>query len=349
MIDCNFPHIIYDKALGPQLWGHHHGESFKEAIRELANIRKDLMLDKSPHLRETWKTLAREQAQFTKLHLPKCFEEIEGISSGSNVPLEEIILLNNYTDFRDIKSQDEGCTTIGLNRTSRVCGQTWDMHSTAKNFVCTIECPDNWVVFSLVGCIGMMGVNKNNIFIGVNNINTSDGQSGIIWPAFIRAALYDKSTNNVLKMARNIPFTSGHNYLISDGESFENWEISSSEMESPSQILPKEKGIIFHTNHCLSPKLQKVEEETSLNSTTHERYHILEKVKDDIKTTQELIDLLKSHENYPKSICGHFESGVHDPSQTCGGGVYDFDKKEVIFWRGCSKFDKNYKEIRVKI
>ena len=56
-----------------------------------------------------------------------------------------------------------------------------------------------------------------------------------------------------------------------------------------------------------------------------------------IQKTAKNLDLrieIKDHEGYPKSICSHFESGVQDPSMTCGGAVAEYSANKYTFWRG---------------
>ena len=51
MIDVGFPHIVYEGD-APHEWGKQHGETYREAIHELASIRKGLLLARSPHLKD---------------------------------------------------------------------------------------------------------------------------------------------------------------------------------------------------------------------------------------------------------------------------------------------------------
>ena len=47
-------------------------------------------------------------------------------------------------------------------------------------------------------------------------------------------------------------------------------------------------------------------------------------------------------QNYPKSICSHYQAGGTDPSTTCGGGIYDYTESSAVFWRGCPTYDDNF-------
>jgi len=349
--DQHFPHIQYraDKSNGD--WGLAHGEEFRAGIQELISIRKELMLQKNPRLRPQLNSLAMAQFQTTLDFSPHLALELEGIANGAGVSLEDIVILNNYTDFRDIILPDEGCSTVFLKKENRaIVGQTWDMHSSAKNYLCTIALPSNknhsqTIILSLVGCLGLMGLTSKGLFIGVNNINTKNAKAGLIWPALVRSTLEAQSLDEMSKRLLKAPVTSGHNYLISDSTSGQHYEISPTAKECVSQVKASQtQAFVFHTNHCLGQRNKEVEENTSLSSTTFDRYTLLEKNLSKVENAYQLLGLLTSHENYPKSICSHFQSGVLDPSSTCGGGAYDYQSKTLFTWRGCPVHDINFSQ-----
>ena len=65
-MDLNFPIISYSKEKSALENGRVHGESFRSAIKELATIRKNLMIERNPGLQgENLKRLALEQWRLT--------------------------------------------------------------------------------------------------------------------------------------------------------------------------------------------------------------------------------------------------------------------------------------------
>ena len=67
MIDCDFPVLKYQKKNSPHQWGEMHGEMYRDAIRELVEIRTELMREKNPELnRQRVERLAEEQWNLTK-------------------------------------------------------------------------------------------------------------------------------------------------------------------------------------------------------------------------------------------------------------------------------------------
>lgn len=345
MTDIGFPILDYTKFNSPTERGHFHGETYRDAIKELVTIRTKLMLAKNPKLKNSVNTLAMEQYEITKISFhPDIMAEFDAIASASGVSTTDLIILNNYTDFRDIILPDEGCTTIySAHEGKYFAGQTWDMHSSAKNYLCVIKTHDSYIL-SLVGCLGMMGISNTGNLIGVNNINTTDARPGVIWPALIRESLLKKNISEIRDLLKTSPVTSGHNYLIANAEIGEHWEITPTQKKQV-QIAPKEKSFsIFHTNHCIHPDVINVEDTIASSSTTHARFDLSTKNTKNITSMHDMTNFLKSHDGYPKSICSHFEANPQDPSGTCGGATFDFLTKELHFWRGCKDYDKNYKE-----
>lgn len=346
MKDCNFPIITYDKNSNHLSWGASHGEEFKDTIKDLAQIRKDLMLNKNPRLKNDLERLALEQFSISKKFSPSIADEIEGIAKGSNLSLSEIVILNNYTDFRDIELPEEGCSTVHVQTDHHIfSGQTWDMHKSAKNFMCLLDVPEqngyhSSLVLTLVGCVGLMGINNQSCLIGVNNINTKNAKVGLIWPLLVREVLKASNLSGMRECLKSAPVTSGHNYIISSNEGGEHWEITPQSQECVGKT--HKKGYSFHTNHCLGDVAKELEDRTSSSSTTHKRFELLENKVQKIETFDQFQQLFEDHDNYPMSICSHYESGAQDPSFTCGGGTFSIKEGTINFWRGCKTEDDNY-------
>lgn len=340
--DNNFPLINYHPGKDFFDWGLMHGESFKDAINELFQIRKELMLQKNPKLKNELSQLALKQWEVTKEFSPELSRELTGIANGSGLGIEEIVILNNYTDFRDIQLPEEGCSTVHIQTNNgALSGQTWDMHRSAMDYLCTLHVPANEqhpeaVVLSLVGCVGLMGLTARGTVVGVNNINTQNARAGLIWPILVRQALKGQNRKEMSEILKKAPVTSGHNYILSDLTGGEHWEVTP-EVSQCVALSDKSDTWAFHTNHCLGDKIIPLETAGALNSTTQQRYALLEKKVPQVKTYEQLYQLLTDHEGYPKSICSHYESGAQDPSFTCGGAIIELkeNKSRLKIWRGC--------------
>ncbi|MCH2180946.1 MAG: C45 family peptidase [Mariniblastus sp.] len=350
MIDCNFPILQFERNRTPRQWGQRHGESYREAIAELVQIRTDLMREKNPGLdRQRIEQLADEQWQLTGQFDAELTDELTGIAEGADISLTDLVILNNYTDFRDIQVDDQGCSLVYANSDAGpVVGQTWDMHGSAKRYVCCLRVPDRHsdheaVLFSLVGCVGMMGFTSRQTVLGVNNINVTGAVAGILWPVLVRAVLNQPSLAEMSRCLTTAPVTSGHNYLLAERDAAEMWEVAPRLAESVGQMKPSEHGFMFHTNHCLGEAMQQREATISLNSTTHVRHELLTRKVPAVATLDQMYDLMNDHENYPKSICSNFQADTQDPSITCGGAVGHLDTGEIRMWRGDPVHDDHFR------
>src|SRR5262245_18347262 len=84
-------------------WGHAHGETFREEIKTLAQLRVYLCT-------KTGTFSKREQVMVAaKAHLAPLeaydrgiYDELVGIAEGSGASPEEIVVANHYTDLRDL-------------------------------------------------------------------------------------------------------------------------------------------------------------------------------------------------------------------------------------------------------
>jgi isopenicillin-N N-acyltransferase-like protein len=326
-----------------------HGEQFRSEIAELAEIRLNLMREKNPSLTESRvNQLADQQWDVTSSYDNALGEELQGIVDGSKLSRAQITVLNNYTDFRDIQlADDQGCSVVYVNyQQTPVAGQTWDMHSSAKRYVSVIKINDEQglesLVFSLVGCIGMMGFTRLGTTVQVNNINTDGAVAGAMWPAVVRKTLQFPEHKKMSNHLSTAPVTSGHNYLLASRERAEMWEVMPGLAECVDAKTGDEEGSLFHTNHCLGHNSTQRETTISQNSTTHVRFDLIKKKIPNVRTYADMYGLLNDHENYPKSICSNFQSNAQDPSVTCGGAIGNLKTGQVEMWRGDEVHDENF-------
>ena len=228
------------------------------------------------------------------------------------------------------------------------------MHRSAKNYMCLLNIPKTdrhqaQIILTLVGCVGLMGINTSNALIGVNNINTTNAKTGLIWPLLVRSVIEKSDLLSMRKLLLAAPVTSGHNYLISTPEGGEHLEVSPTISEKVSALIKGQVGSIFHTNHCVGLEIEKLEDKKSMSSTTFNRWNLLSKQSHQVQSLGDFKAMLTNHDEYPKSICSHFENGAQDPSFTCGGGASNLSTGEHIFWRGCPKHDQDYIEYKFKL
>jgi isopenicillin-N N-acyltransferase-like protein len=336
----------------PHARGAAHGELWRADIQTLAAIRTQLTIEKGGFKD------AAEVTAIAALHLPvlerfspELHAELLGIARGAATTPEQIVILNHYTDLRDVPASvlrepvtDDpgGCTSIYVPGEGRgaVLGQTWDMHGTAEPYVRLIRIrpkssDDEVVLFTLTGCLGMTGLTADGVGVTINNLSSTDGQVGVVWPALVRSMLASGSATAARDRLLATRLSSGHHYMMGDGRVFFGVE-TSGKQKVVTQVGARAAHL--HTNHCFDPVLRKCERVPAV-STTFRRLEIASTlfVQQRPHDLEGIWTLLSSHDGYPKSLCSHIDEGDPSAAKTCGRMVLQLSTGEVWSSAGCGQ------------
>jgi len=346
--------------LDPRARGRAHGEVWRAPISELAELRLGLTVLRSRFVSaQDVRVAAGAHLPVLEKHLPQLHEELLGIADGSGVTPEDIVVLNQYTDLRDMPPErvgrasteaepgdPGGCTAIYFTGAEGpVLGQTWDMHASAEPFVRMMSIEpkgtDQQVLcFTLTGCLGMAGLGQDAVGVTINNLSSTDGGLGVVWPAVVRALLAEPSAQAARQRLLGLPLSSGHYYTLADGRDFFGYE-TSGELKVLTQSGPRAAHL--HTNHCFDPVLRQ-REAVPRGSTSFGRLNLATTLYAQHRpsTLDELWTLLGSHEGMPGTqLCTHQDEVTGDDSysRTCGRIAMRLQSGEVRVARGCSKRD----------
>lgn len=253
--------------------GYQHGETYRDAIHKFTAERVKLSGD------ENWAghNLSREQVialgeaclDEHRNYAPELIEELQGMADATELSLAELIIMNGFTDFTDVvynvsemspKSEtipQDNCTAfLTSNEVSAdnfgMFGQTWDMHDTATPYVILLKgTPPNapaFMVFTITGCVGMIGMNDAGVAIGINNLMALDGQIGVTWPFVVRKALMQTNVDDALDCITTAKLAGAHNYLLMD-KTGKGYNVEAMSTHHHVDVL--DANTIVHTNHCL--------------------------------------------------------------------------------------------------
>jgi isopenicillin-N N-acyltransferase-like protein len=327
---------LYTFEGSPQAAGRAHGETFRSRIHELAEIRIELTLGRTD-FRDRAELLAMAQRHVEVLAQADqaLHDEFMGIAAGADLGAAELVVLNHYTDLRDLSRatlyDDQGCSAVFLPGTPPVLGQTWDMHGSASPYVeamrFDVQGAPRCLTFSLTGCLGMAGINEHGVAVTINNLNTPSQTVGVLWPGLVRIMLGCRTAIEAKARLDGLGVGSGHHYQIADATHFFGVEALAGQHHCIAQWQQGQEGELTyqgaacHTNHCLSER-QAEREVLSPESTTFVRWAALEDrlAKQTCAATPEgLWDLLSD----PRLSMLISEEEPHK-SATCGGLVFDW-------------------------
>jgi isopenicillin-N N-acyltransferase-like protein len=314
----------------PKERGQQHGESLRDKIGEIAEIRLERMCNSSYY------TNTKDVLELAHKHIiilekfdHDLYKELIGISKASNISLERLIVLNHFTDMRDIKPGDYadagGCSIIySPTAFGPLLGQTWDIHASALPYAIALKFNDI-IVFSIAGCLGIAGMNIHDVALAINNLSSIDAHIGVPWPALVRKALTKKSAQEACDEIMKAPIGSGRHFAIADKNNFFGIETSGRKKKI---ICTDSDKLYFHTNHCLDTEMRNTHV-IRKDSTTLERFDHL----DTITRYEDLSTISKVFLAFAPLSIPVDKSSPHKTA-TCGTMVFDPANKSMLACKG---------------
>lgn len=343
----------------PARWGEQHGESFRDDIRQIADIRMALTLGRTDlGTKETVLALARHHLPVLERFDRALYVELLGIARGARITPEELVVVNHYTDLRDLRLADlerldaekaagqgekdpGGCSALFLHPgKNRILGQTWDMHGSAEPYALLLKIPalpdgatvdkvnaagiprlGSTLVFTITGCLGMTGLSSWGVGLTINNLNSIDATVGVIWPALVRKALRQPTAKAMRDLILGSPIGSGRHYILADDQDVFGIETSGTKKKI---IRDGGRGPYFHTNHCVDEEMVGTCKILP-GSTTLQRYATLgemvkKRLPDDLRSSFDAFQAVGLKQN-PKN--------PHDVA-TCGALVMDLTARNAM-------------------
>lgn len=331
--------------------GHVHGETFRNQIHQLVDIRRGLARG------FFWNSGETALEKYALAHVeglkqaPDLFEEFCAIAASANVSLVDLMILNNYTDLRDFSVLDktrkeDGCSVVGIKTAANtLVGQTWDMHASATPFTVFMELEEessgaHIQALTLTGCLGLAGVNSHGVSAMINNMHCTEvNPKGLAWNALVRKVLRAKSAAEAVStLEHNLP-CSGHSYVVADKDTIVNVETTGLQVSTTSSIA-QAPGHCFHTNHYLCANLRKHENMERQSKSTHQRYAALETYFKGRDYSQfELADFEReffADNDTGNVICMPAPLDPHGP-MTSGGLILDLTSRQGVAFQGIYK------------
>ena len=333
----------------PREWGRIHGESFRGEIASLAAIRVYLCT-KVGGFKSSAQVLEAARA-----HLPvlrdfdgALYDELVGIADGAALAPEQIVVVNHYTDLRDLDPDPrtwqpapigDGCSLIfAETRTGRVLAQTWDMHATAIPYVMLLVTPDAKLL-TVTGCLGMAGMTSARVAIGINNLFSTDATLGVVWPALVRRALREHDAPAAKRVIMRAPIGSGHHYFVADRTHAFGIEASGTRRKLVYERDPHREhegaARYFHTNHAFDSDIAAVSKVPDA-STTYDRLRALDGAPDArFDGLDDIWRALGSDDGWPRSVCTNVATPeAPHGAATCGAIAMNLDTGEVWAQQG---------------
>lgn len=275
---------------------------------------------------------AREYLEPAQEYAPHLVEEMRGIAQGAGVSLDEVLALNCRTEIlsvgvvplREVEYTARGgeraarkgeCTALFVEPEFTANGQAllaqnWDWADVLRGGLVLLRIqrpdePETVLTLTEAGQVGKIGLNSSRVGVCLNFLRHDQRQLGVPLHLVLREALEAPRLSLATAAVYRARRADAGNFLLAhaQGEA-----LSLEATPADVGILHPAGGLLVHTNHFITPRLQ--EGDTGiLNSTSTElRYNrALQILRAHLGaiTVETLQEVLRDHFHRPNSICRH--------------------------------------------
>lgn len=202
--------------------------------------------------------------QMINVWAPELLQEIAGIAEGASVSFEHLLCFQLFDEewiyglSNGHHRPTEKCTAFALlnsNENNSFAGQNMDIPEWVDGYQSLLRVkgtdgkPDA-LVFSIVGHIGLNGINSSGVGITCNTLaQLNHSIDGLPVTFIVRSILEKKTLDEAVDFLKAVPHASGQNYILSSDSQIRCFECSGSRVV---EYIPSTKPqTLFHTNHAL--------------------------------------------------------------------------------------------------
>ncbi|MBI2478805.1 MAG: peptidase C45 [Planctomycetia bacterium] len=239
-------------------------------------------------------------------------EELRGTAEAAGVTLEDLMLLQVRNQLQP--DRDAGCTSLSVaaNATAdghAIVAQNWDNDPALDEFtvVLTRRPIDKPALMTVTqaGLISYLGFNDQGIGACVNTLPAPARDIGVPHYFTLReiyeATSLDEAVHAVRRAQRAIPA----NIMLSTPQGPADLEVT---IDDVHVLRDEGAGYLAHTNHCVHPDLQCINDKFPELIESHPRKCRIDALLTDRPgpfTLDDVQRVLSDHDDHPRSICRH--------------------------------------------
>jgi isopenicillin-N N-acyltransferase-like protein len=251
-------------------------------------------------------------------HAPFLWEELEGLSRGSGIPLARLLILQARAEvMRANRPPAPECTTFAITgrRTGggTLIGQNVDLVPFVAEYGVIIrQMPRGLpavLLYTSAGLLGHNGINEAGVGICANFIDDPAGWGeGLPRYLLSRLALREETAEAARAAALAPPRAASRNLLIADERGT---LLDVEALRDRAATLHGDDGLLVHANHLEAAEFQGLEKPSDNSLRRRER---LEEMLQEAKTPVTVADVqgfYRDHTHAPHSVCAHPFPGRH--------------------------------------
>ncbi len=281
---------------------------------------------------------AKKSLPASRAFYPEGVEELEGWAEGAGLKFETVWAMT--ADF-PADGRGKGCTDIVVGQEFTKDGVVFAAHSedvgpyNSKVMTIARIKPDDepgYIGMNYGGIWPTAGMNSEGISLTGNALEPNDTRIGIPKILPCRKVLREKGIYQALRAA--MPEGRGHSFnnIVCDP----NGEMYSLEGSATTfDAVYAKEGWMVHTNHYLSPKMWRFEDNMHTRFSSIVRYNrackLMKKHLGEVEVST-FKKVLSDHVGFPESICRHADPALGEEEQTQTIFSVAFDLTNRLAW-----------------
>ena len=309
VVDTRYPQLEITGS--PLEMGRQLGEAARSEIRGFAEISLERVNRIANVGRSEAMECCRQTIPLVEAYDPTYMEEIRGMAEGSGVPLFDLILLQIRNQFPASDASDSGCTAFSMapsppDGRGAILAQNWDNDPELDPFTLVLirrpEGKPSHLNITQAGLIGYIGFNDRGIGLCLNTLPAPSRALGVPHYFTVRGILESSSLEEAVRTVSRASRAIPANILLTTPEGPADLEVTIDEVHL---LRDEGRGFLVHTNHCLHPSLEPLNQQFPELIQSRPRQARAEALvlKSGSRETAEQI--LADHKGHPRSICRH--------------------------------------------
>ena len=333
--------------------GSHHemgkqiGATQREAVHRMIASYRRMFEDEGNRLAITdWDEAilhARKYLPFAEESVPQYVDELQGIADGAEADFTDLLVLN-CAEALTSDMLHIGCTSLAAApevtaERALLIGHNEDwLPDDIENVYLVHARPDGEPAFLAItygGLLPNIGFNECGIAQCCDSVYPDDARIGVPRIFVSRAVLAACTPAEAIGACVNRRRAAGYNHLIvhESGEMY-NVEVSAEDFE----VIYGIDGMLVHTNHYLSPRMQTVEKNSFDLIDSRVRYNRANRLlrsRPGRLVEADFRAILSDHVNHPQSICNHINPAQDplDQGQTIASLLINLSSRKMqVAW-----------------
>ena len=287
------------------------GEGLREQLRGFDAIAIERVNKSVSISREKALAVAADSLPFVEEYSPAMLEELRGMSRGSGLDLEAIMMLQIRNQLT--AELDAACTAFSIapqRTTARtLIGQNWDNDPALDPFTVVLtRRPDGepaHMTITQAGLIAYMGVSDAGVGVCLNTLPAPSRALGVPHYFTVRGIFQARSLSAAVEAVRRANRAIPANIILATPQGPADLEVT---IDDVHVLRDDGNGVVTHTNHCVHPALLAVNDDFPELAQSGSRKIRVDELLDDVDaqfSVEAMKLVLQDHDNYPGSICRH--------------------------------------------